>query len=245
MPTLILPPMYNEDNVRLAQAAARAGWDLQRLESWEVPEGKKWPDPVLYGETGFAETVAPKMGIRLLEPHPTVLARMPRRFVRRVVELAPLGEARKKKGRWLIKPATPKRIFVKKIYYDGQGLPDPRALPDATPVLMSEVVPYDREHRFFVADGSLATFSPYRRGTALAKEDDRWLFDDSIDRGAQEFARELLLECVGFVPAAAVVDAGFRDGAWEVSEILCPAEAPLLGCSEDKALPVVGRASQS
>lgn len=245
MPTLILPPFYGEDSVRMAQAAARAGWDTQRLDSWDVPPEKKWPDPVLYGEAMFAETVAPKLGVRLMEPHPTALARMPRRFVRRVVELGTLGEARKKKGRWLIRPATPKRIFPKKIYYDGAGLPDPRSLPDATPVQLGEVVEYEREHRFFAIDGVPVTFSPFRVRGALARVGDRWQFDEKVDGGAQDFMRELLVDCVGFLPSATVVDLGFRLGLWEVADLVCPAEAPLLGCSEDKALPVVRRASQS
>ncbi|MBI2899214.1 MAG: ATP-grasp domain-containing protein [Planctomycetes bacterium] len=243
MPTLVLPPYYGEDSVRMAQAAARAGWDTHRLQSWDVPPDLKIPEPVLYGETSFAETVAPKLGVRLLEARPDALARLPRRFVRRVVDLSNLGEARKKKGRWLIRPATPKRVFPKRVHYDGEGLPGPRALPDATPVLMSEVLEYEWEYRFFVLDGAIATFSPFRRGLSLAREGDRWLFDEKRDAGAQEFVLQMLVECVGLLPAAAVLDLGFRDGAWELTEPVLPVEAALLGCSEDKALPVVGRAS--
>jgi hypothetical protein len=38
MPTLILPPRYTPDSIALSKAAVRAGWDVERLTGWQVPQ---------------------------------------------------------------------------------------------------------------------------------------------------------------------------------------------------------------
>lgn len=236
MPTLVLPPKYSEDTVRMAQAAARGGWDTKRLDSWDVPEGTRIPEAALYGETGFAEMVAPALGVRLLEPALDTLWRLPRKFVRRGVELSTLGDARKRKGRWLLRPAM-KKVFPKRVYYDGAGLPGARELPDVTPILICEPVEFEWEYRVFVADGKIASFSPKKR------EGDRWLFDPKRDADVQAVVSELLVEAMPALPPASALDLGLLQGSWAVSEVVCPAEAAILGCSEDQILPAVARAS--
>lgn len=242
MPTLVLPPKYSEDTVKLAQAAVRAGWGTRRLESWDVAEGTRIPEAALYGEPGFAETVARPLGVRLLEPALDTLARLPRKFVRRGVELSTLGDARRRKGRWLLRPAVSK-VFPKRVYYDGAGLPGPRELPDVVPILICEVVEFEWEYRVFVADGKIASFSPWRRGSQLARQGDQWLFDPKRDADVQAVVSELLVEAMAALPPSAALDVGLLGGAWAVSEVSCPAEAGLLGCSEDQVLPAIARAS--
>jgi hypothetical protein len=242
MPTLVLPPQYSEDSVRIAQAATRAGWNAVRLTSWDLPEGTAYPEPVLYGEIGFAQAIASKLRVRLMEPAPDLLHRLPKKFVRRGIELSSLGEARKRKGRWLIRPLD-RKLFPKRVHHDGNTLPSSRSLPDSTPLLMAEVVEFDWEYRFFIFDGSIGSYSPVRRGSFGAREGDRWLFEEPRDSEAQACVSDLLLEASRLLPAAMVVDLGYREGQWSVVDVVCPAEAALYGCSEDKVLPVIRRSS--
>lgn len=243
MPTLVLPPSHSEDTVRLAQAALRAKWRTVRLEGWAIPEGQTIPEPVLYGETSFASTLASQLGVRLLEPPLDLSARLPQRFVRRPIETTTLGEARKKKGTYVIQPAA-KKVFPKKVYADGAGLPGPKQLPDPTPVLVEAVVSWEWEYRFFASDGIVASYSPYRKNRGAAKDaEGKWLFDESRDGEAMDFVQDLLVAAAGLFPAALVLDVGrMPDGKWAFVDALCPSEAALYGCSDERVLPVIARA---
>ncbi|MEY9863606.1 hypothetical protein ABH935_009259 [Catenulispora sp. GAS73] len=47
------------------------------------------------------------------------------------------------------------------VYADGTRLPGPDKLPAQTPVQVSEIVTFAREHRLFVLDGEVRTASRY------------------------------------------------------------------------------------
>ncbi len=242
MPTLVLPPIQTADTDRIADAADQLKWTIVQLEAWAVPEGKTFPEPVIYGDTSFASTVAPPLGIRLLDPPLDLVYRLPRKFHRREMQPSTLGEARKKKGKFVIWP-TNQKLFPKKVYVDGAGLPSIKALADTTPVLISMVVEWEWMYRFFTAGGLIAAYSPYQHGPRPAHDDHgKWLYDEKRDAGAVQCVQDLLHECPALLPAATVDDVGLTEGKWGVIEFLCPAEAALFGCDEHKVLPVIRRA---
>jgi hypothetical protein len=90
MPTLVLPPRYTPDTIAVGQAAAIAGWSVERLASWRVPEELRGKDVALYGEPLFAAVVADELGIALLEPPFDWLPKLTIEHRKREVRLATL-----------------------------------------------------------------------------------------------------------------------------------------------------------
>src|SRR5438034_11023516 len=94
MPTLVLPPRYTPDSIALGGAAATAGWEVERLASWRVPDWLVGRDVVLYGEPLFAAVVAEPLGIALIEPTFGWLPSMALEYRQREVRQATLSSAR-------------------------------------------------------------------------------------------------------------------------------------------------------
>lgn len=69
MPTLILPPRYSEDSNTIWRTAVQMGWNIERLQSWRVPENFSPQNGiVIYGESIWASFVAQQLGYSLYEP---------------------------------------------------------------------------------------------------------------------------------------------------------------------------------
>ncbi len=239
MPTLILPPKYSEETIRMAQAATQSSWDVQRLEAWNTPEGTEIDNPIPYGPAPFSETISQRLSVSIESPALNILYSIPRHFLKREIQPSSLGEARKMKGKWHIRPAE-KKVFPMGIFYDGRGLPSPKELGDRTPVLISEIVEWEWQYRFFVAKGEILTYSPIAKGRQPAHDrEGNWLFDTARDASVEERVKALIEESSSVLPAAFAVDFGLRDGKWAVHEIHSPCDSLLYGCTEIRVLPAL------
>src|SRR4051794_1996149 len=105
MPTVVLPPRFTPDTIAVGHAALAAGWALERLPSWRVPEWLRGQDVVLYGEPLFAAVVADELGLALLEPPFDWLPKLAAEHRRREVRFATLEEARRLQQPAFVKPA--------------------------------------------------------------------------------------------------------------------------------------------
>jgi hypothetical protein len=243
MPTLILPPRYTPDSIAVSQAAARAGWGVERLPSWRVPDHLKGGEVVLYGEPLFAAVVADDLGVSLLEPSPGWLAGLPRELTRRPVRLATLAEARTLTRPTFVKPAQDK-CFPARVYESGQELPGKDVLPGTTPVLTAGPVDWQVEFRCFSLDGEVVTLSPYWRDGRLAQaEDGSWGATENELLGAREFATAVLRDPRASLPQAIVLDVGIiRGEGWAVVEANAAWGSGIYGCDPDQVLRVIRRA---
>ena len=142
-------------------------WDVERLSGWRVPEDlRSVAHPVLYVEVVFASSFAEAFGVRLVEPPIDWLPEVPEEYRKRSVVVATLGEARKLSEAAFIKPPNDKS-FPAKVY---RGAELPVDFPDDAPVLISEVVAWEKEFRCYILDRQLRTFSIYLRDGALQRE---------------------------------------------------------------------------
>jgi len=173
VPTLVLSPRYSSDSIILRRAAVTEGWSVFRLQGWRVPDElhERNDDIVLYGEALFAAAIAEALGRALLEPPPDWLPSLPAPYLRRAVRYITLGVAREQGAPAFVKPADGKP-FPAQVYASGRELPSLESVPDATAVLVSELVNWEVEVRLFVLDGRVATYSPYLRHGHLARADD-------------------------------------------------------------------------
>jgi hypothetical protein len=243
MPTLILPPRYSPDSIAVSKAAVRAGWGVERLSSWRVPDHLAGEDVVLYGEPLFASVVAQGLGQSLLEPSPGWLAGLPRELTRRPVRLTTLEEARALSRPTFVKPAEDK-CFPARVYASGRDLPGEGVLPGVTPVLAAGPVDWQVEFRSFALDGEVLTLSPYWRDGRLDQEEDgSWTATEDEWREAGEFAAAILRDRRAPLPPAVVLDVGLiRHEGWAVVEANAAWGSGIYGCDPDQVLRVVRRA---
>ena len=240
MPTLILTPRYTEDAQALWRAASRMGWDVERLTGWRVPEGlRSVPEPVLYLEALFGPTLAEQFGLQLLEPPPDWLPRLPVDYRKRKISLTTLGAARGLTERAFVKPPNdksfPARICV--------GADLPLEFDESCPVLVSEVVVWEKEFRSFLLDRQVRALSIYLRQGALQRDADFAAEPEEIDE-ATSFLATVLADPRVDLPRAAVLDVGFIAGrGWAVVEQNSAWGSGIYGCDPTQVLEVIRFAS--
>ena len=78
MPVLVLSPRYSPDSRKLAKAADEAGWNVERLHSWHIPDSlRERKDIVIYGEHLFGEFLQEWLGIHIVDPPDDLLQALP------------------------------------------------------------------------------------------------------------------------------------------------------------------------
>jgi hypothetical protein len=241
MPTLILSPRQTEDSQRLWRAAGQLGWSVERLASWRIPDDLLTAaEPVLYVEALMAPTLAEKLHLRLAEPPDDWLPTLPDEYRRRSVRLATLGEVRGLSAPAFIKPPNDKSFPA--AVYDPRELP--ADFPDEMPVLVSEVVVWEKEFRCFVLDRQVRTFSLYLRDGVLQKEAG-YESTEAEDAELREFVGRLLADPRVSLPRAVVLDTGtIRGRGWAVVELNSAWGAGLYGCDPAEVLEVIRHAAK-
>lgn len=244
MPTLVLSHRYSSDSNALFAAALASGWDVERLHSFQCPEGLAAREPVFYGETLLADAIAADLGIALLEPTADWLPRLPARYRLRDIRLMTLEEAVRLPERVFVKP-TDEKCFPARVYERGAAIdPDPMIDRDL-PVLVSEPVVFDIEFRFFVVERTIAAFSPYIRNGAIARDaGGDWAASESEIDAATQSMTALLADSDVELPPAVVVDVGHMVGrGWGVVEANPAWASGLCGADPRGVLSVLRRAT--
>ena len=236
MPTLILTPRYTNDSQALWRAAIRLGWGVERLTSWRIPrELLSVPDPVLYLEALFGPMLAEQFGLRLLDPPDDWLPRLPEVYRKRQISLMSLRSARAISDPTFIKPPNDKS-FPAKVYV-GAELPE--GYYEESPVLVAEVVKWEKEFRCFFLDREPQTLSIYLRGNELQRENGFAACESELEE-AEAFARKVLSDPTVDVPNAAVMDVGVISGrGWAVVELNSAWGSGIYGCDPQRVLEVL------
>lgn len=215
MPTLVLTPRYTEDAQALWRAAGQMGWAVERLTSWRVTaELLSISEPVLYLEGLLGPTLAEQFGLRLLEPAEDWLPRLPEQFRKRRVTLTTLKAARALVEPAFIKPPNDKSFPAR--VYTGDELPD--GYDEDSPVLVADVVEWEKEFRCFILDRQPCAMSVYLRDGQLQREKGFAATDEELAE-AEGFVREVLADPRVDLPRATVLDVGVIAGrGWAVVE---------------------------
>ncbi|MFZ6873995.1 ATP-grasp domain-containing protein [Undibacterium sp. Di27W] len=240
MPTLIFTPRYSDDSQALWKAAGALGWQVERLSNWRVPEHMQHLDePVLYGEALFGPTLADQLGLRLLSPPEDWLVRLPMKYKLREISLQTLGQARQLNQPAFIKPPNDKSFPAD--VYTGATLPN--EYDDDMPVLVSEVVQWEKEFRCFVLQRQLISYSIYSRFGDVQRENG-FASSAEEDQALEAFMNKLLADDSVDLPDACVVDAGMlTTGKWACVEQNAAWGAGIYGCDPARVLQVLQHAS--
>jgi hypothetical protein len=236
LPTLILTPRFTEDAQALWRAATQLGWNVERLRSWQVPdELRSIADPVLYLEGLFGQTLAAQFGLRLLEPPLDWLPNLPEEFRQRQVSLSTLGACREIVEPTFIKPPNDKS-FPARIYTGAELPPE---YDDDTPVLVAEVVVWQKEFRCFILDRQIRTISVYLRAGVLQRDRDFAATEAELSE-VEFFVEKLLADRRIELPHTAVLDVGMiADRGWAVVEQNAAWGSGIYGCDPVRVLEVL------
>jgi len=240
MPTLILTPRFTEDSQLLWRTAGKLGWDVERLTTWRVPEElKPVEEPVLYLEALFGPTLAEEFGLRLLEAPIDWLPRLPEEYRKRNVRLMTLGEARRLPEPAFMKPPNDKSFPAS--VYSGRELPV--GYDEESPVLVAEIVQWEKEFRCFTLDRTLKTHSIYLRDGELQRDNDYSASQAELDE-ARLFINVVLADSRVELPRTAVLDVGVMKGrGWAVVEQNAAWGSGIYGCNPVAVLEVLRHAA--
>ena len=214
----MLSPRMCEDSQRLSRAAGPLDWKVVRWADWRVPEGLPETDLVLYAAPLFAERVSQLLPIDFPEPDDRWLTKLDASLLNRKVEATTLAEARQIRERSFFKPASFK-TFRAGVYESGAELPEEDKADGDNPVLVSEVVVWESEFRFFMLDGKALTGSVYFRFGESAEGNGEWPCGEEEFAQARETAERAYADCSEGLPAGVVIDTGYIQGSgWSVIE---------------------------
>lgn len=236
MPTLILSPRFTEDSQTLWRAAIQLGWDVERLTSWRVGDRfLSLPEPVFYLEALMAENIAEQFGRKLLQLPANWLPQLPEEYRQRWVYLTTLAEAKMLKKPAFIKPPNDKSFPAR--VYSSSDLPDEFA--SETPVLVAEIVDWEKEFRCFILDRELRTFSIYLRDGELQRETG-FQHSDREEIELRQFVTKFLSDSRVNLPHAACLDVGIiSDRGWAVVEQNAVWGSGIYGCDPVEVLRVL------
>lgn len=231
--TLILSSRYSDDSQQLWRAAGHLGWDVERLMNWRLPH-KNFEDPVVYVESLFTPMIAEQLGIILTEPSNDWLSNLPENFRKRAVALMEVETARgllSVSAPLFVKPPNDKS-FAAKVYKE---LPD--YVENTSPVLVQEVVTWEKEFRCFCLDGKVLTLSIYWKDGQSMKHED-WYSTPKEQDEARDFAEKVIGEVE--TPRAIVIDVGvIKDKGWAVIELNAAWGSGIYGCNPIEVLKVI------
>ncbi len=197
---------------------------------------------MLYGASLFAQVVAPKLGLALIDTPDDWLPSVPKEFLRRELVATTLGEARKLTERKFVKPAAEKS-FPAQVYHSGEALHHISQVYEAsTPVLVSDPVTFTVEYRFFMLYGTPQAGSIYLLDGSLTEGENVYGPPDEYFK-ASEFALQVGQHMGSNFPPAIVLDVGLIHGEWAVVEANPAWGSGLLDCDPAGVLKVLQRAS--
>lgn len=234
MPTLILTPRYTEDSQALWRGAVSLNWDVERLIKWQIPPHLlSVTEPVLYLEGLMAQTIAQQFKLKLIEPPEDWLPALPEKYRKRWIKLQTLAQAKKSTTPAFIKPPNDKSFPAK--IYTGKL---PNDYPDETPVLVADIVEWEKEFRCFILNRTLKTFSIYLRDGVLQQHD--YIHSKEEEAELLNFVDTILADDNVQLPIATVLDVGFiKHKGWAVVELNAAWGSGIYGCNPLKVLEVL------
>lgn len=240
---LIISKRYSDDSRLLTQAAKQEGWDIYRMQSSTIPNALKAQDCRVYAEGLLVEYLAAQLNLELLRPADDLLAQLPHDYLQRQVHFYRAADFKQPSTVAFIKPADQK-LFPAKVYQPTESMTGLELLNPDDPILVSEVVNFTKEYRFFILNRQIQTGSIYWDQdhvpqTKMGYEG----LSDPLWSEAKHFTEQICQQQLDW-PASFVLDVGYlATGEWAVIEFNPTWASGIYGCSPEAVLPCL-KASQ-
>jgi ATP-grasp domain, R2K clade family 2 len=228
---LVLGARYSDDSRLLGEAARIKGWQVVRLTSSLIPDELHQSECRVYAEGFLAEHLAHELGLVLLRPADDVLAQLEFEFAKRQVSYCRAKDFKRPTSSAFIKPADQK-LFPARVYTKDEPIDGLEHLQPDDPILVSEVVTFSREYRFFVRDRQVLTGSIYLLANEIPQVPIGYEGEgDPLWKDAIGFARQVVSQTKLELSRSVVLDVGLvKSGNWAVIEFNPVWASGIYGC---------------
>jgi hypothetical protein len=183
---LLIPEKSDSERDLVADAWVKSGGQVQKI-------GRFWEPPIIeasrariYGNDTFALVLAQKMALELVSPTDDLIFGVDQKYLKRRIWKVRLSQFEKIEYPIFIKPFVPKQ-FRAGIYNSAQELlKETKGLPFDSELLISEVIQFEAEARFFVHRNEILAGAVYEGEAELA--------------AATEFVNQMALPINPFLP---------------------------------------------
>ncbi len=238
---LILSKRYNEDSFKLYQAALKQNWQVWRFER-HIPQWVIQSTPVIYCETAFADYLAQELKLTLLTPNDAILAKLPFKYLQRKIQFTTYQHFVRPTENKFIKPADYK-YFPAGIYGQSDTIPGFDYCQPDDPILISDVVNFTDEYRFFILNNEIQTASLYVENATLTTEQN---LKKPLDANLMDFAIDVIDSIKSDMPQSYVLDIGLlSNGKYAVIEFNPTWASGIYAADPDKVLACVAAAVAS
>lgn len=227
---LLIPQKMDIERDSIARAWESKGGEVMRI-------GKFWKKPnikgkavSLYGYDTFCLVLAQILKLEVISPSDEWLAAIDKKWTKRNISIGFIITMNQTDFPIFIKPVTPK-LFQGKIYQtEMEFLEETRGLKDEEIIILSEIVPIEKEIRTFVLDGKIMDIA-YYEGEGELEE-------------AKEFARDFLQNTKIKLSKAFVLDLAYNSNSgWFVLEFNASWGAGLNSCNAEKVIDCIKSAT--
>jgi len=227
---LLIPDKADIERDNIAKIWKENGGEVKRI-------GKFWVKPEvgnervsIYGYDSFCLVLAQVLGIEMMMPKDEIIAALPKRHIKRKIEIVSLGAITNINFPKFIKSVTPK-LFKAEIFVSEEALTSQVNDIEVTELLIcSDVIGVDKEVRSFILNREIQDLAFYE-GSGDINE-------------ARAFIEEFMETCDLELPKTFVLDIGFNeDDKWFVIEFNSSWGAGLNFCDPQKVIHCIREAT--
>ena len=206
---------YSNDSVNMSRAALASGWDVLRVVDYTYQDdGVK---PILYASKNLATIVSEACHVRFDRPPNDWLARLPERYLKRLVTYHAVAPEHWPERPMFVKCADTKWFPAK--VYTPEEMPDLGTQMDEDGILVSDPVRFESEFRTFVLDGRVMDISSYMAAGVPTQTENGWLSFPELEAHVVRIVEEIAADPAVDLPRSVVIDLGYiEDLGWAVIE---------------------------
>jgi len=229
---LLIPQKSDDERESVLNAWIKLGGQGQKLDRfWEKPTDLENKNIAVYGNDTFALVIAQLFNLKLVSPDDSLIARLDKKWVKRMIEEKHISDLTGQDFPGFIKPVTPKQ-FKGKVYLTlNDFLVETHGLPVDEKILVSEILKVDSEARSFILNNQILDLAIYEG-------------QGNLDN-AKRFLSDFLNESDNKLPATLVIDIGYNlDVGWFIIEFNSSWGAGLNNCDPNKVIESILFATQ-
>jgi len=227
---LLIPDKPDLERDEIAKIWEEHGGEVKRIgKFWIKPEvGNKRVS--IYGNDSFCLVLAQILGIEMVMPKDEMIAALPKRHIKREIEIKSISDISEISFPRFIKPVKPK-LFKAEVFKSIESLKQKiKKIEDTELLICSDVIKVDKEIRSFILNRKIKDLAFYEGSGAINEP--------------REFIEEFLETCDLELPNTFVLDIGFNEkDKWFVIEFNSSWGAGLNFCKPEKVIDCIREAA--
>jgi ATP-grasp domain, R2K clade family 2 len=229
---LLVPNKSDIERDKVCDVWKKLGGQVQRIDKfWERPANLQYQKIAIYGNDTFALVLAQVLGVQLISPDDSIVARLDRRWTKRFITQKMIKEITQNDFPGFMKPSIPKQFKARVYHHLSELLEETKGIGVEETILLSEIVKVEAEARGFVLKGTLKDLAVYEGSANL--ETGKEFLSAFLEMGSQE------------LPITFVADIGYNtESGWFVMEFNSCWGAGLNNCQAEKVIECIAEATK-